>query len=398
MALFDETFAPYVPFGSRVLSVGALGTDVAVLQAVYNVMIQAMNPPQGALGEPIAITGRFDDMTAVAVANIQEYFGLRVDNVVGPQTYWAYGQGVGPYTPYGGPAYGSRELKDGMYGGDVMILHNRLNCFRYASLIGGASDTFTPRTVEAVAAFKIDAENNGDTGFPPNGIAGFGFYDASWLYAVAGGRSLSLGRKGFDVVFVQVLLQNLGFYGGRITGYFNDEMVVATKHFQEAVHIAADGIIGPVTYFHIGKNNAVAAPSPLSIAWPPAVKPQVSVCSAPLMTVTSDLHPYGSASLVINELEGFESLDVVANFVPAPQTFGKRFQRYFFTLTNPVTGNLVVTTPMFLTSAKEPPQDWAGSYSPGVSTIPLGVVTVRAGTVDGVLGPAVLSANLHDCH
>ncbi len=174
MALFDDTFAPYVPFGSRNLSLGNSGTDVAVVQAVYNLMLHTMNPPEGPMGSPIAITGTYNAATVQAVKNIQSYFGLSVDGIVGPNTYFVFGQGIGPYTTYGGPVYGSRQLEQGNSGGDVTILQNRLNCFRYARIIGGpATGTFNAATASAVLAFKQDAAFNGDTGFPDNAIAGF---------------------------------------------------------------------------------------------------------------------------------------------------------------------------------------------------------------------------------
>ena len=173
MALFDSTFAPYVPFGSRTLSSGATGTDVAVIQAVYDLMLRTMNPPEGPMGSPITINGTFDTATTQAVKNIQSYFGLTADGIVGPATYFVYGQGVGADTTYGGPVYGSRQLSQGMSGGDVTILQNRLNCFRYSSLIGEpATGTFGSGTASAVLAFKRDAAANGDTGFPDNAILG----------------------------------------------------------------------------------------------------------------------------------------------------------------------------------------------------------------------------------
>ena len=58
MALFDDVFAPYVPFGSRALrptTPPMQGTDVAVLQAIYDLMLATMNPPLGPMGRLIAI-------------------------------------------------------------------------------------------------------------------------------------------------------------------------------------------------------------------------------------------------------------------------------------------------------------------------------------------------------
>lgn len=401
MALFDTTFAPYVPFGSRTLSEGDSGTDVALIQAIYDLMLKTMNPPEGPMGGPIEITGQFGSGTVIAVKNIQSYFGLAADGVVGERTYFLFGQGVGADTTYGGPVYGSRQLSQGNAGGDVTILQNRLNCFRYASMIGHPADgSFGSATANAVLAFKQDAERNGDTGFPSNAIAGFGFYDATWLYTFAGGRAIFTGRNGFDVVFIQVHLQKLGYYTDRVTGYYDTATESAVKAFQTAQNISSDGVVGPVTFYHFGLQNNVSAPTPLDIAWPAAPAPSVSVCSTALVTTTSDLHPYGAATLAINEREGFESLDVVGNMLPSPGSFGMQYTQYIFTLTDPSTGNVVVIASMVMIPGPAP-NDWAGTYSPGVKTIPQGTVTVYAATSapgPGFEGPSVLKGDLGLCH
>ena len=269
MALFDTTFAPYVPFGSRTLSVGAAGTDVAILQAVYDLMLKAMSPPQGPMGSPITIDGVFGAETGQAVLNIQSYFGIAATGVADDDAYFLFGQGVDVHTPYGGPVYGSRQLTEGTTGGDVTVLQNRLNCFRYSVIIGSPADgTFGPTTAQAVLAFKVAAATNGDTGFPNNSIAGFGFYDGTWLYTFAGGRDISADTNGFDVVFVQVLLQKLGFYSGRITGYDDAATMAAVTAFQTAVGLTANGIVEAPTFYHFGLRNLVDAPSPLGLAWP----------------------------------------------------------------------------------------------------------------------------------
>jgi peptidoglycan hydrolase-like protein with peptidoglycan-binding domain len=408
LALFESTFPPYHPFGSRNLTVGDHGTDVAIVQAVYDLMIATMNPPQGPMGAPITVDGDFGPNTRTAVRNIQSYFGIGVDGVVGPNTYFLFGQGVGSHTTYGGPAYGSRELQQGDQGGDVTILQNRLNCFRYSAIIGHPGNgVFDAATAHAVLALKSDAANNGDTGFPHNPIAGDGLYDATWLYTFAGGRALQTGRNGFDVVFVQVLLAQLGYYSGRYTGYYDAATRAAVIAFQHARGIAADGVVGPMTFYQLGLGNQEPAPQPLAIAWPaaqPTVPPttppgEVTVCSVALVTQSSDLHPYGEASHVVNGLEGFESLDVVGNMLPDPSTFGSEYGQYAFTLTDPATGSVIEN--VLMAPTPDATSDWAGSFSPGVKTIPEGVVTVYptpAGSATGPYGPAVLAGNLAHCH
>jgi peptidoglycan hydrolase-like protein with peptidoglycan-binding domain len=403
MALFENTFGPYVPFGSRTLSLrspAVRGTDVAIVQAVWNLMLSTMSP--GPIGSQVTINGVFDVATQAAVRSIQTYFGLSADGVAGAGTYFVFGQGVGPNVTYGGPAYGSRELSQGMSGGDVLVAQNRLNLFApYARLVGGPADGhFGAKTAQAVLAFKADAVANGNTGLAPNSTIGSGAFDSTWLYTFAGGRGLLVnsGRNGFDVVFVQVLLKKLGFYTGAIDGKYGPTTVQAVAAFQRSQGIGADGNVGPATFYRLGLNNPVAAPGPLGIAWPSGVAPSVSVGASELVTQTSDLHPYGGASLVINEAEGFQSLNVVANFLPSPSEFGSQFGAYAFVLVDPATGATFGQS--LMTALPGETGDWGGSLSVGVATIPTGTVTVfptPADSATGPYGPAALGGSLVDC-
>ena len=124
----------------------------------------------------------------------------------------------------------------------------------------------------------------------------------------------------------------------------------------------------------------------------------VTVCSVALVSQSSDLHPYGEATVAINRLEGFESLDVVGNLLPSPDSFGSAYGQYAFTLADPATGRVIET---LLMTQLPGGTDWAGSFSPGVKTIPRGVVRVLptpAGSVAGPFGPAVLRGDLRRCH
>jgi peptidoglycan hydrolase-like protein with peptidoglycan-binding domain len=390
MARFEDTFAPYVPFGSRTLRLSIpplAGTDVAVLQAVYDLMLTVMS--SGPAGPPVPITGIYDAATAQAVRRIQAYFGLAVDGVAGPDTYFVFGQGVGPHVTYGGPVYGSRSLSEGMSGGDVRILQNRLAMFApYAQLLGGPPNgVFGPSTAAAVRAFKKDAISNGDTGLPDNAVVGSGAFDATWIYTFAGGRGLlaGSGRNGYDVAFLQVLLGRLGLYTGPVDGIYGPTTVAAVVAFQRSQGIVADGNVGPVTFYRLGLQNPNSAPGPLGIAWPTAM-PQVSVCSVPLRSATSDLHPYGVASIVVNLAEGFESLDVVANLLPDPSSFGSAYGQYAFTLTQPGTGT--VFGQGLLTLLPGGTQDWGGSLSVGVATIPKAMAPLGPLTTGATLTPS----------
>lgn len=287
MALLESAFPPLVPFGGRTLTGGETGTDVALLQIIYNEMLRVMNPPQGPMGQPIPVTGAYEAQTVQAVRNVQSYFGIPADGVAGTDTYFLFGQGVGANVTYGGPSYGSRPLAPGDTGGDVTVLQNRLNLFRYSLWLGGPADgVYGPRTADAVTQFQQDANTNGDTGVPTNGEAGAETLDASHLYTYAGGRGLFLGRNGFDVVFVQRLLQGLGVYGGRIHGYYDNDTERAVLAFQMTHGLTGDGIVGPATFYALGQQNRVNAPLPLPV--PPIPVPVPTPSPTPTPTPTPE--------------------------------------------------------------------------------------------------------------
>jgi peptidoglycan hydrolase-like protein with peptidoglycan-binding domain len=397
MALFEDTFAPYVRFGGRNLSSGAVGTDVAVLQAVYDLMLTAMNPPLGPMGSPIAIDGRFGSNTAQAVRNIESYFGLAVDGVVGPDTFFVFGQGIGSHTTYGGPVYGSRELQSGMSGGDVTILQNRLNLFRYQSLIGHPGNgTFDNATAAAVLAFKHDAASHGDTGFPDNSIAGNGFYDATWIYTFAGGRAIQSGRNGFDVVFLQTLLKNLGYYAGRITGYYDSATIAAVRAFQTAEHISADGVVDTATFYHLGLHNQNAAPAPLGIAWPrvsevPGFADCCLVLSGHGPAIEGCMDPPGGTMWVRQFRNGSLATVTTTWHLPPPQAFDPCYDSWILDFL-PYPSRIMAAVDADLGIYYHAREQSYGSPLP-----PDAEVTIRPGRDSVALGPVVLQGTMAQC-
>ena len=51
-----------------------------------------------------------------------------------------------------------------------------------------------------------------------------------------------------DVLAIQYLLRNRGFYKSKIDGDFGDRTVAAVKNFQRAKHLKVDGVLGPQTW------------------------------------------------------------------------------------------------------------------------------------------------------
>lgn len=83
---------------------------------------------------------------------------------------------------------------------------------------------------------------------------------------VSGGRivrpTLQLGSQGESVRELQSMLILLGYYPGQVTGLYQEDTATATRRFQTAAGITADGIVGPATWSRL-------FPTPPSEANPP---------------------------------------------------------------------------------------------------------------------------------
>lgn len=62
-------------------------------------------------------------------------------------------------------------------------------------------------------------------------------------------RTLSMGKKGDDVMILQEVLAYNGYYTGAIDGQFGSMTRSAVKMAQEAVSVQADGVVGPLTRY-----------------------------------------------------------------------------------------------------------------------------------------------------
>ncbi|EQD48792.1 Peptidoglycan binding-like domain protein, partial [mine drainage metagenome] len=111
--------------------------------------------------------------------------------------------------------------------------------------------------------FKSDASLGSQTGLVPSSNVGNGTFAAFWLYTFAGGRDIQTGRNGFDVVFLQSTLQNLGRYTGCIDGHYGPKTRSAVMALQFDSGIVVDGVVGPQTFYQIGVRQSVASPLPM---------------------------------------------------------------------------------------------------------------------------------------
>ena len=93
-------------------------------------------------GFPLRIDGDFGWRTEVAVKTFQRRFGLRIDGVVGKQTWMMLKAAVQP---------GTRVLKQGLSGADVAELQGLLQVNGYEVIRTG---NFDDKTREGILAFQ----------------------------------------------------------------------------------------------------------------------------------------------------------------------------------------------------------------------------------------------------
>ena len=90
-------------------------------------------------------------------------------------------------------------------------------------------------------------------------------YDGS-VAPTAVTRSLSVGKEGQDVYWLQMKLKELGFYNGTVTGQYREGTKAAVKAYQKARGLSADGTAGQKTlqtlYDEVNRAAALASPTP----------------------------------------------------------------------------------------------------------------------------------------
>ena len=74
---------------------------------------------------------------------------------------------------------------------------------------------------------------------------------------MAGEPQLEKGQSGEWIQYLQQMLQQAGYWGGAVDGEFGDDLEQAVIQFQSSNGLAADGIVGPMTWATLtGQGNA----------------------------------------------------------------------------------------------------------------------------------------------
>lgn len=241
------TLQNYDYFGSRNLFLSSpfiRGDDVNILQTLLNLL------PDDIVRGSLIVDGIFGPLTRNAVRDFQKHFSLKVDGVVGQETFYRLGQATGKYS-LNEPVFSSRQLGPDDRGTDVSILQRRLGAFRKTYLNRVSNGIYDSFTVDAVKRFQND--------FPDliaDGISGPETYIDIFSWAPIGGRTLRLGRNGLDTYFLQYYLKLLSYYSASLHGYFDSTTEAAVKDFQRDAEIVIDGIAGPQTFLALGTSIA----------------------------------------------------------------------------------------------------------------------------------------------
>ncbi|HHV16414.1 MAG TPA: hypothetical protein GXX58_07550 [Gelria sp.] len=239
--------AEYIVLGSRALRRGDTGSDVELVQNFLKVLPEP-------IGTQISMQekGRFGLETANAVKKFQNYFDLKIDGIVGKNTFLFLGVPTGSYLSPGASLFGSRTLRRGSYGYDVWVLQNRLatTAKKFAVALGGPADkSFGSRTEAAVKLFQRDVHLQAD------GIVGPKTFYQIYYFAGMGGRILQRNRwdrnRGYDVYWLQRSLKDLSYYTGKLDAIFGPVTEAAVKKLQAAVGIKVDGVVGAQTFYHL---------------------------------------------------------------------------------------------------------------------------------------------------
>ena len=258
--------------GYVTLQAGDSGTQVTNLQKRLRELGYMHSKADGIYGErTIEAVKKFEAAygrpeTGIATAELQMY--LYSDDAI------KYGT-VTP-TPYvtatPTPAFNYTTLSIGSTGDEVVRLQMRLIELGY---LGGSADgEYGTMTKNAVMAFE-QAYGATPTGVATPTLQRYLFSDSArynpYVTATpeptASTRSLSFGDSGEDVMNLQYRLAELGYYGGGISGYFDDATENAVRLFERAYGHSETGVASKAlqAYLYSSSAKVYVTPTPAPV-------------------------------------------------------------------------------------------------------------------------------------
>ncbi|NLY54194.1 MAG: peptidoglycan-binding protein [Firmicutes bacterium] len=242
----------FFPLGSRTLSLSypaSKGYDIWLLQRWLN-RARSLQPawswPQ------VLEDGRLSGRLLLSLRQLAKHLMVWQPWQVCDMTYLCFGQLSGRFLPTQ-VAFGTRALIPGDEGHDVWVLQNRLVGAnrRLAIILGRPADgIYDQRTARMVRAFQRDSQ----PAFPGLRVTGHVLADsfvAVWDRTIIGGRELHVGARGLDVLYLQELLQGMG-YAVELTGIFDQVMQTALARWQKDNGLPITGRFAAVDCWRLG--------------------------------------------------------------------------------------------------------------------------------------------------
>ena len=149
------------------------------------------------------------------------------------------------------PETGSRTLREGMTGADVLKVQRKLRELGYYK--GLLNSEFNNSLTTAVSLFQRDwnLANPSQPALSVDGVVGpstraalFGAWSEPAVTPPVNTFTLEKGMKGEEVLTAQKRLAQLGYYLGELDGVFNDSVEKAVRLMQAKNEITVDGKIG----------------------------------------------------------------------------------------------------------------------------------------------------------
>ena len=201
--------------------------------------------------------GIFGPRTQTAVLLFQQENNLRETGIADADTLRRlYGDSARACSSY-------IDLQQGDTGYRVRELNRRLKELYY--LEGDAGSTYTKATTEAVRRFQQEVGLK-QSGKATSAVQQELFSKHAPEYS--GYITLRRGDENARVKDMQRRLQELGYYTGKLDGYFGKQTQAAVKSFQRAIGVKDSGEADPVTLAALYRSDAPAYKEPVKIGVP----------------------------------------------------------------------------------------------------------------------------------
>ncbi|WP_448564078.1 peptidoglycan-binding protein [Trichothermofontia sp.] len=212
--------------------------------------------------------------------------------------------------------------------------------------------------------------------------------------------TLQVGSEGSDVLELQATLKLLGFYGGEVSGRYDEQTAAAVTQFQQAAGLPADGVMRPESWRRLFPSLAtlsspLAAPSapqvapvPESAASPPSSQVPIPSGGSESVPITPNATTSGSGG------EAAAVLDPASTASSTPNPHSTSTPTTAVETPAPPPATAAAATQSFTPPPIDLPILRQGMHGPAVVQLQerLRTIGVFNGAIDGVFGPETQAA------